>query len=160
MASATAKTSLLAALIGLIYTLASWQAGKFARRFGYFTALKIGFGLMAAGLAAGSQLHSASAPESSPPASTNIGMCFIWPTLEALVSEGDTPERVPHAVGIYNITWAATNAAAFFIGGTLIEKFGFKAFFICRSRSSSGNSAWCSGWKKSMHDLPPAPAET
>src|ERR1035437_5766656 len=48
----------LAALIGLIYTFASWQAGRFAQRCGYFTALKIGFGLMAAGLAAGSRLDS------------------------------------------------------------------------------------------------------
>src|SRR5271154_1304589 len=47
----------LAALIGLIYTLASWQGGRFAQRCGNFTALKIGFGIMAAGLAVGSQLH-------------------------------------------------------------------------------------------------------
>jgi len=37
--------------------------------------------------------------------------------------------RVPHAVGIYNITWAATNALAYFIGGTLIVKFGFHSVF-------------------------------
>jgi hypothetical protein len=58
----------------------------------------------------------------------NIGMCFIWPTLEALVSES-APAGVPRAVGIYNITWAVTNASAFFIGGTLIVKFGFKSIF-------------------------------
>ena len=59
----------------------------------------------------------------------NIGVCFTWPVLEALVSEGETPAHVPHAVGIYNITWAATNALAFFIGGTLIEKFGYQSIF-------------------------------
>ena len=59
----------------------------------------------------------------------NVGMCFIWPTLEALVSEGDPPAHVPHAVGIYNIVWAVTNAAAFFIGGTLVEKFGYECIF-------------------------------
>jgi len=60
---------------------------------------------------------------------TNIGMCFIWPTLEALVSESETPAGVPRAVGIYNIVWAMTNALAFFIGGTLVVQFGFKSIF-------------------------------
>jgi predicted MFS family arabinose efflux permease len=119
---------LLAAGIGLVYTIASWQAGRFAQRCGYFNALKMGFGVMAAGLAAGSQLHSV--PGNILAACVvNLGMCCIWPTLEALVSEGETPEHVPHAVGLYNITWAATNATAFFIGGTLIEKLGFQCIF-------------------------------
>ena len=115
----------LAALIGLIYMFASWQAGRFAQRAGNFTALKIGFGVMAAGLAAGSQLHSV-AGEIAAACVVNVGMCFIWPVLEALVSEGAQAAR---AVGIYNITWAAANAAAYFIGGTLIVKFGFHSIF-------------------------------
>ena len=119
---------LLAALIGLVYTIASWQAGKLAGRFGYFNALKFGFGLMAVGLIAGLLSHTVAA-EIVTASIANIGMCFIWPTIEALVSEGGTPEHVPHAVGIYNITWAAANAVAFFIGGTLIEKFGFRSIF-------------------------------
>jgi MFS family permease len=83
---------------------------------------------MILGLAVGSQL--ASAPGVILAATvTNIGMCFIWPTLEALVSESEPPAGVPRAVGIYNIVWAVTNALAFFIGGTLVEKFGFKSIF-------------------------------
>jgi predicted MFS family arabinose efflux permease len=122
------RNLLLAALLGLTYTIAAWQAGRFAHRFGYFTALKIGFSLMAAGLAADSQM--ASAPGVIIAATvTNIGMCFIWPTLEALVSESEPPAGVPRAVGIYNIVWAVTNALAFFIGGTLIVQFGFKSIF-------------------------------
>jgi predicted MFS family arabinose efflux permease len=116
----------LAALIGLIYTLASWQAGKFAQRNGSFTALKIGFGVMAAGLAVGSQLHFVAGAIAAA-CVVNVGMCFIWPVLEALVSEGTNPAR---AVGIYNITWAVNNAAAFFIGGTLIEKLGYRSIFF------------------------------
>ena len=119
---------LLAALIGLVYTIASWQAGKLAGRFGYFNALKFGFGLMAVGLVAGLLSHTVAA-EIVTACIANIGMCFIWPTIEALVSEDDTPEHVPHAVGIYNITWAAANAVAFFIGGTLIQKFGYRSIF-------------------------------
>lgn len=116
---------LLAALIGLIYTFASWQAGKFAQRHGNFTALKIGFGVMAIGLAVGSLLHSLGGAIAAA-CVVNTGMCFIWPVLEALVSEGANPAR---AVGIYNITWAATNALAYFIGGTLIVKFGYQSMF-------------------------------
>ena len=55
-----------------------------------------------------------------------IGMCFIWPTLEALVSDGETAARLPRAIGIYNVVWAVTNAASYFIGGTLIETLRFK----------------------------------
>jgi predicted MFS family arabinose efflux permease len=116
----------LAALIGLIYTLASWQAGKFAQRCGNFTALKIGFGVMAAGLAVGSQLHFVTGAIAAA-CVVNVGMCFTWPVLEALVSEGANPAR---AVGIYNIIWAIANASAFFIGGTLIEKLGYRSIFF------------------------------
>jgi len=116
----------LAALIGLIYTLASWQAGKFAQCYGNFTALKIGFGVMAAGLAVGSQLHFVAGAIAAA-CVVNVGMCFTWPVLEALVSEGANPAR---AVGIYNITWAIANASAFVIGGTLIEKFGYRSIFF------------------------------
>lgn len=119
---------MVAALLGLIYTLASWQAGRLAQRWGYFNALKLGFGVMIAGLLAGTQLGSA-AGQIATAVVVTLGMCFIWPVLEALISENETPERVPHAVGIYNITWAWTNAIAYFIGGTLIVKFGFGSIF-------------------------------
>ncbi len=46
----------LAALNGFIYVFASWQAGRFAQRHGYFNALKLGFSIMLLALAAGSQL--------------------------------------------------------------------------------------------------------
>ncbi len=122
------RNLLLAALLGFTYTIAAWQGGKFARRFGYFTALKTGFALMIAGLAVGSQL--ASAPGVILAATVvNVGMCCIWPTLEALVSESEASADVPRAVGIYNIVWAVTNALAFFIGGTLVEEFGYKSIF-------------------------------
>ena len=37
----------LAALNGATYALLAWKGGRFAQRFGYFTALKIGLGVMA-----------------------------------------------------------------------------------------------------------------
>jgi predicted MFS family arabinose efflux permease len=115
----------LAAFIGVIYVFASLWAGKFAQRCGYFMALKIGFGVMALGLAVGSQLHTVAGAIAAA-CVVNVGMCCIWPTLEALVSEGANAAR---AVGIYNITWAVNNAVAFFIGGMLIQKFGYQTIF-------------------------------
>jgi predicted MFS family arabinose efflux permease len=119
---------ILAALLGLTYALGSWQAGCFAQRRGYFTALKTGFGVMILGLAFGSQIGSVPG-QILAAAATNIGMCFIWPTIEALVTEGETPARVPRFVGFYNIVWAVTNALAYFIGGTLMEKFGLNSIY-------------------------------
>ena len=115
----------LAAFIGVIYVFASLGAGKIAQRIGYFTALKIGFALMAVGLTAGLFCHSLGG-QIALACVVNVGMCFIWPVLETLVSKGADAAR---AVGIYNITWAITNATAFFIGGTLIEKLGYESIF-------------------------------
>ena len=118
----------VAALLGFCYALSSWQAGRLAQRWGYLNALKAGFGIMAAGLLAGAQLGTA-AGEIMAAVIVTFGMCFTWPVLEALISENETPARVPHAIGIYNITWAATNASALFIGGTLVEKLGYQSIF-------------------------------
>jgi len=118
----------LAALLGFVYIFTAWQAGRFAQRRGYCTALKLGFTVMILSLAVGSQLHSAPGQILAACAVT-IGQCFTWPTLEALVSDGETPAGLPRAVGIYNIIWAVSAAVAFFLGGTLIETFGFKSIF-------------------------------
>jgi predicted MFS family arabinose efflux permease len=115
----------LAALIGLIYTFASWQAGRFAQRYGNFTALKIGFSIMAVGLVIGSQLGCVTG-QIVIACVVNTGMCFIWPVLEALVSEGTGAAQ---AVGIYNITWAVNNALAYFVGGAIIQHFGYQSIF-------------------------------
>ncbi len=116
----------LAAFLGVTYIFASLWAGKIAKRIGYFNALKIGFGIMAAGLLVGAQLHSIAGAVAAA-CVVNFGMCFIWPVLETLVTQGVDAAR---AVGIYNITWALTNATAFFLGGTLIEKLGYRSIFF------------------------------
>jgi hypothetical protein len=58
-----------------------------------------------------------------------VGQCFTWPALEALVSESEEPHRLPHAIGMYNVTWAVTAALAFFVGGTLVQ-LNFKNLFF------------------------------
>jgi predicted MFS family arabinose efflux permease len=118
-----------AALNGLIYVFASWQAGRFAQRRGYFPALKLGFIVMILALAVGPLLHSAVTVILDTVLLT-IGMCFLWPTIEALVSEGEDATGLPRAVGTYNVVWAGTNALALFGGGTIVEKFGYRAIFL------------------------------
>jgi len=119
---------MLAALNGAIYALVVWWAGKFAQRLGYFTALKLGFVIMFGSMLAGVWVHSA-AGHILVMALTVIGMCFTWPTLEALASEGETSSGLQHAIGIYNIVWAGTAAIANFAGGAMLQKLGLKSLF-------------------------------
>jgi len=83
---------------------------------------------MIAALAAGLQLSSA-AGQILVMAATVLGMCFIWLTLEAVVSEGETPAGLQRMVGIYNIVWAGIGALAYFTGGALVEYVGFDSLF-------------------------------
>ena len=118
-----------AALIGLIYVIASLQGGRFGQRRGYFNALKLGFGVMILALAGGWWFDSATGLVLA----TGLfigGTCFIWPTIEALVSQGEDAVGLPRMVGTYNVAWAATNVLALFGGGTLVEKFGYQTIFF------------------------------
>jgi predicted MFS family arabinose efflux permease len=118
----------LAALNGGIYAVAAWWGGRYAERAGYFTALKTGFAIMLASLLAGIAVQSA-AGQVLVMCGTVIGMCFTWPTLEALVSHGESRHGVQQMVGVYNVVWAATGALAYFSGGMILELFGMKSLF-------------------------------
>src|SRR5262245_828263 len=65
----------LAACYGGIYMIASWLGGRVSQRIGYFKAMKLGFGIMAAGLAVGTQADSA-AGQIGVMAAVAIGMCL------------------------------------------------------------------------------------
>jgi len=118
----------LAALNGLLYMTFAWGAGRFAQRFGYFTALKIGFATMMAALSTGLRATTPAA-EIAVMAVAVMGMSFTWPTLEALVSEGESRSGLQHMVGLYNVIWAATGAIGYFIGGALLDKLGLLSLF-------------------------------
>ncbi len=154
----------LAALIGLIYAFAAWQGGRLAHRLGYFNTLKLGFGIMIVAWLVGAQLSSATG-QIIAACIVNIGMCLTWPTLEALVSEGESAANIPRVLGIYNIIWAATYAGAFFIGGKLIDDFGFKAIFYIPAVVMAGQFALAFWLQHHAHEIkraalnnPPAPA--
>jgi predicted MFS family arabinose efflux permease len=120
---------ILAALNGATYAASAWWGGKFAQRFGYFIALKVGFLAMIAALSGGLVLHSA-VGHILVMLLTVIGMSFTWPTLEALVSEEEPAAGLQHMVGIYNVVWAATAAVANFSGGAMLDKLGFRSLFF------------------------------
>jgi predicted MFS family arabinose efflux permease len=119
---------LIAASGGLVCMFAAWWGGRFAQRAGYFTALKLGFGIMAAALLIGAQLETPLA-HVAVMLITVAAMCLTWPTLEALVSEGERPDRLPANIGIYNVVWAGTGALAYFTGGALIDALGLGSMF-------------------------------
>jgi len=119
---------ILAALNGIVCMFAAWWGGRFAQRAGYFTALKLGFGIMAGALLIGAQLETSKA-HVVVMVVTVIGMCLTWATLEALVSEGERPDRLPQNIGIYNVVWAGTGALAYFTGGAMLDKLGLKSMF-------------------------------
>jgi predicted MFS family arabinose efflux permease len=119
---------MLAALNGASYALFAWLAGRFAQRYGYFTALKLGFGLMFAAEAVGSQMGTATGHVVVMVFGI-LGMSFTWPTLEALVSEGESPAGLQHMVGLYNVVWASTGAIGSFVGGAMLDRLGLQSLF-------------------------------
>ena len=118
----------LAALNGLVCMISSWGGGKFCQRFGYFLSLKVGFTLMIASLAVGLTVHSALG-QVLVMVGTTLGMGFTWPSLEALVSHGEEPTRLPRILGIYNVVWAAAGALAYFTGGAMLDRLGTSSLF-------------------------------
>src|SRR5882762_9259382 len=89
----------LAGINGLIYMAGSFWAGRFAQRFGYFTSLQLGFAISIAALTAGTQVDSAGG-QIAVMAIMVLGVCFTWPPLEALVSEGEPPAGLQQMIGI------------------------------------------------------------
>ncbi|GAB6273028.1 MAG: MFS transporter [Smithellaceae bacterium] len=122
-----AANLLTAALGGFVYIIAAWQGGKLAQRYGCIRMLYIGVCSIILFLALGVAF--------STPASQvvvyclwTMGVCLIWPALEALISER-SGASLPKMVGIYNITWAGGGAIAYFTTGILLETLGMESLF-------------------------------
>jgi MFS family permease len=118
----------LSAGCGFLYIGGAWCGGRFAQKHGYYTALRLGFGIMAGGLAWGGLSGTASGHMLSMVIWT-LGMCLTWPSLEALASEGENWPGLQRMIGIYNTTWATASALGFFMGGALMEKLGWSSLF-------------------------------
>jgi predicted MFS family arabinose efflux permease len=137
---------LFAAVNGAVYVPASWYGGKFAQRYGYLTALKIGFAAMAVVLASGPLLPGLSG-QIAVMVLWTVAVCLTWAPLEALASANESRVGLSHMVGIYNIVWSAGAAVAFFTGGALQALLGRASLFGCPRRCTE--SSWCcsSFWK-------------
>ena len=118
----------LAASHGLVYAMFSSLGGSYGQRKGYPQALRIGFSIMGLCMFAGA-LVDGLVPHIALMLLWTFGMCFTWPSLEAMASQGANPAELPRRVGIYNMVWAVSCAAANFFGGALIEIFGSKSSF-------------------------------
>jgi MFS family permease len=119
---------LYAALGGFLYIFGAWYAGNFAQKRGYYLALKIGFSVMAISLLAGMYLNTAHGQLIVLLVWT-FGMCFTWPTLEALASEGEDRKGLATMIGVYNVVWASGAAVSYFTGGALLENLGYQSLF-------------------------------
>lgn len=118
----------LVALHGLVYPGSAWLGGWYAHRVGNFSALKIGFAVMTAALVTGALLPFPVAQACVLMVWT-FGMCFTWPTLQSLVSDGVSGPRLPRLAGIYNIVWSGVSGVSYFIGGALLDRLGMASLF-------------------------------
>ena len=118
----------MAAELGIVCAIGSFFGGKFAQKFGYFASIRLGGAIMTACFLIGSQINAMWLTVLFFNIGT-IGMCFTWAALQALVSEGEPPMRLQSMIGIYNVTWAATGAFAYFTGGAMMDHWGLRAMF-------------------------------
>jgi predicted MFS family arabinose efflux permease len=125
----TVANLVLAAGVGLTYSAASVFGGRLAQRRGCFLALKLGSTLMALAIGLGGFVGSLAVHYFILFVGV-FAMALTWPALEALVSEGDAPEHLPRNIGIYNLVWAGAGAMAYFLGGSIIKAWTFRAMFL------------------------------
>jgi len=118
---------LTAAAGGFVYIIAAWQGGKLAQRHGCIPLLYAGTLIIILSLALGMAFPNPAA-QVLVYCLWTLGVCFIWPALEALVSD-EAGVALPQMVGIYNVTWAGGAAVAYFTAGILIEKLGMASLF-------------------------------
>lgn len=117
------------ALNGFVYMFAAWYGGKIAQKHGYYEALTFGFCTMIVCLLCGSQ-WGALVGQFVVMMVWTVGMCFTWPSLEALISESVEPRSLPRMIGVYNVVWSGFGALTYFCGGAVFERFGEKSLFL------------------------------
>ncbi len=145
----------LAALLGAVYAVFAFYAGRFAQRAGYFAALRLGLGIMITALLLGSHAGALWVVLALVIVA-NIGMCFTWPSLESLMSEGESRERLRSLVGIYNFTWAAASGLAYATSGAMHTSFGPRSMFYAPVALLSLEMILSLWLEKQVNNQPPA----
>lgn len=120
---------LLASGQGLAYAVLAIWGGRVAQKRGYLVGLSWGIAVMIVSWTL-QCFATSKAMVITLMITGTLGMCFTWPSLEALVTEGEPPRRIPKMLGIYNVVWAVTAAFAFFTGGAMIKHWGWNAMFL------------------------------
>lgn len=125
-----------AAFYGLLYMLTASAAGPFGIRHGYFRTLRFGFSGMLAMMLTGGIL-----PQVLGYSRTLLGaewvilvfwtmsVCSTWPTIQALISQRQSPAELSRTAGIYNMVWASASALAYLVSGFLMDTFGGEILF-------------------------------
>ncbi len=125
----TMENLLLGGYGGFIYMTFSALGGKVAPRCGFLNTITASFFVMVlvfpCGVAVDSMwgqigIHTVAV----------AGMAFVWAPLESLSVQGEPKNRVQKMVGVYNLVWSSMAALGFFLGGAIVDKFGFRAMFL------------------------------
>ena len=118
----------IAALMGCVVALASWQSGRLAERHGCVRIMRAGLLGMIGALLVGAFVP-ALAVQLLVLVVWTAAQFMVWPALEAMIS-GDAGGAVrARLVGIYSVVWASCSALAYFFGGGLFEILGANSIF-------------------------------
>jgi predicted MFS family arabinose efflux permease len=147
----------VAALMGLVIALASWQSGKFAQHRGCLRTMVAGLSGMIVALVIGAFF-------SSLPVQLAVlvlwaaSQFMVWPALEALVTEGSGGAARAHLVGIYSVVWATCSALSYFFGGGLFERLGSSSIFWLPPGLHVLQLVVLRGWARRQRETPAAPS--
>jgi predicted MFS family arabinose efflux permease len=118
----------VAALMGLVVALSSWQSGKIAERRGCERIMRAGLLGMIGALAVGA-CFPALPVQLLVLVVWTASQFMVWPALEAMVSGDAGGAARARLVGIYSVVWAGCSALAYFFGGGLFEILGSGSIF-------------------------------
>lgn len=118
----------VAALMGLVIAVVSWQAGKHAQRRGCIRTMAYGLIGMIVALLIGAVFPTLSV-QLAVLVLWAASQFMVWPALEALVTEGAGGPARARLVGIYSVVWATCSALSYFFGGGLFEWLGSGSIF-------------------------------
>lgn len=147
----------VAALMGLVIALASWQSGKLAERKGCIRTMHAGLFGMILALAVGASF-------SSLPVQLAVlvvwaaSQFMVWPALEALVTDGASGAARAHLVGVYSVVWAACSALSYFFGGAVFEWLGSGSIFWLPPGLHLVQILVLWGWARRQRETPAAPS--
>jgi predicted MFS family arabinose efflux permease len=118
----------VSALQGLVIAIGSWQGGRFAQAHGCLKAIRIGLIGMAISLSVGIMIPHLII-QLVVLMTWTASMCFVWPALEAIISEGENNVSLLKILGVYNVVWGTCSALSYFFGGAVFEHLGLKSIY-------------------------------